>query len=130
MRISSQPINKTNMIAFDNFKRECWILVLSLLDFEELKVMARVGKQIFFILKENDKFWRAFVKDKFLLENLPSSQKTWKECFFSIILNEWNPERMNKEFFKWDTSDPSKVSTKCTPGKNFIFMISKIRIAS
>lgn len=109
-------ISKNEMIIFDNFKRECWILILSFLDFKELQLMARVSKQFFFILKENDKFWRLFVQKTFLVENLPDSQKSWKQSFFSLILNEWNGERMDTNYFKWEKSNPSKVSTFTTPG--------------
>ena len=49
-------INKESMIKFNIHEKHRWILILSFVGNEDLSNIARVCKNFFFILKEEDKY--------------------------------------------------------------------------
>ena len=120
-------IKKDGMEEMEKFKKQCWISILCLLEMDTLEKVATVCKEFFFILKENDRFWKLYVEKNYKEEkNLPKDCKNWKEFYLTRLRIGWDFERMDA-YFHPDPLDPLHLSTRSSSGtwkscisKNFL----------
>ena len=136
---SINPISKDGMQEMDGSIKQCWLMILSHLDFDQLYTIASVCKAFFFLLKENDRFWNLFVHEKDREAQLPKECGTWKKFYLLFQRNRWNEERLSK-YLKIDEKDSSIISTtndfsgwKCAITKyplmeNYLYGFNTLRI--
>ena len=75
-----------------------WRLIISHLNLEDLYKMVLVCKNFFFLIKNDEKFWKLFVEKNLKIHKLPQEISSWKMLFFSNLFN-WDEECLNDYYF-------------------------------
>jgi len=113
-------IEKEKMVKLEN--KQLWLMILSHLSFEELFQISSVCKTFFFILKEEDKFWRRFFTNNFGEAELPREVSNWKQFCLSCLSFDFDEERFEKTNFKYDKK---KKLLEVTASSNWLAAITK-----
>ena len=121
-----QSVIKKEGIIEDPKRKQIWIKILSFLDFKILYVVARVCKSFFFILKENQRFWKLYCNQTFK-SNLLVNETNWKQFALNRMLGEWDVSRMGRTNFqigklnkKIVTNTKKEFHWKCCITKNHL----------
>eukprot|EP01091_Cochliopodium_minus_P009708 TRINITY_DN2449_c0_g2_i2.p1 TRINITY_DN2449_c0_g2~~TRINITY_DN2449_c0_g2_i2.p1 ORF type:complete len:297 (-),score=56.92 TRINITY_DN2449_c0_g2_i2:26-916(-) len=118
-------ITKEGIDELDTFKKQCWIIIISFLDYKDLFVISRVCKTFFLILKENERFWNLFSINTFGANQLNNHYSSWKKFFYCHLIVGWNKER-SSPIFEINDKDikilktNSKSEWNCCLTKNYL----------
>ena len=94
-------IKKSGMSNVAPSQKHAFLMILSFLGFEDLVVVAQVCKTFFFMLKDEEKFWKAFVDKNFGVERLLEGENSWKEYCLSSLRCSWDESKFG-DYFKAD----------------------------
>ena len=113
-------IEKSTMINLPPFQKQAFLMSFSLLEHSDLFSVSIVCKCFFFMLKEDEKFWKSFVTNKCGVNTLPKEHASWKKLFMSMIELCWDDSSF--ETTKFETDETKKIATYKGPS---IWMAAK-----
>ena len=89
------------MIKFDPLQKQAFLMILSFLEFSDLFVVARVCKYFYFLLYEEEKFWKFFYEKHFSnMKELPKEIPSWKILTINRFNLIWDDSRFEGTSFQ------------------------------
>ena len=116
-------IGEHPLVKFDPSEKQAWRMILSFLSFEDLLVVAAVCKSFFFILKEDERFWKKFCENNYGSRTLPEECNSWKHYFFVFHAMEWDESRFVQTNFELNPADKKVI--RVTASSNWLAALTK-----
>ena len=105
-KFERKEIKKEGIEKLGPNEKQIWMMVLSWMHFEELFVISQVCKNFFFILKEEQKFWKLFLENHQIQQNGEQlkSEISWKNYALTLFQCRWDESRFYRNY-KLDPND-------------------------
>ena len=83
---------------------------------EELDRMKSVCKELYFVLKENQKFWKLYCERILHQSTLPKEYTDWKRYFVDSFLLEWDESKFENTHYCLDPNNKREIHYTNTSG--------------
>jgi hypothetical protein len=94
------------------------------LEFEELNEIKSVCKTFYFILKEDQKFWKLYCERILQQTTLPKEYEDWKRYFIESYLIGWDQSKFENTNFVLDQNNKKIITS--TKSNNWLCAKSKM----